>query len=437
MRFVNVGDILPKNNNIFDTFELAVYLQMDNLKKWCLDQFTYSLTRDNVQTKFNQLKQLKSPVEEFEQRASIFVENISCGLYVMRVVPRLRDRSYLKKFSEETNSFSDVCCYYHHKSVQLDLHYLDNTLVICPSIKSDVSTESNIIMYDVITGKTKETKLSFEGHVVNCSSEKKIFVISIAKENPQKEVFSIETFDITSYNEYHSIKKKIGYSLIEAYRFSHFHFAQYSEDKIYVFYKTTSIEHSRYNINYMLIVCAKTMTILNNVNLANFNPLFGEEITKDVSFRMQIGNNDLYRLFYHKNENKLFIELEKLENKLEFYLVFDIKNQLLYKKENILGIKSDFVAPYYDTNISVNGDNFYGYITIHTSTDDENPDVNVSYRDIRAIIREEIRSFNYENETLVETGMKWKGLEDILTEVECNQSFYRVSTIFVENVKLD
>ena len=187
----------------------------------------------------------------------------------------------------------------------------------------------------------------------------------------------------------------------------------------------------------MLIVCAKTMTILNNVNLANFNPLFGEEITKDVSFRMQIGNMDLYRLFYHKNENKLFIELEKLENKLEFYLVFDIKNQLLYKKENILGFKSDFVAPYYDTNISVNGDIIYGYITIHTSNVDEYPDVNVSYRDIRDIIREEIRSFNYENETLVETGVKWKGLEDILTEVECNQSFYRVSTIFVKSVKLD
>ena len=87
----------------------------------------------------------------------------------------------------------------------------------------------------------------------------------------------------------------------------------------------------------MLIVCAKTMTILNNVNLADCNPFFGNEIIKGFNFRMQIRNMNLCRLFYHKNENKLVIELENMSI---FYLVFDIKNQFFCKKE-MLKFKSD------------------------------------------------------------------------------------------------
>ena len=73
------------DDNIFATFELADYLQMDMLKNWCLDQFTSSLTRDNVQRKFNMLESLDFPVCEFKQRALNFIENISCGMYFMQV----------------------------------------------------------------------------------------------------------------------------------------------------------------------------------------------------------------------------------------------------------------------------------------------------------------------------------------------------------------
>ena len=58
MLFESNCELELSDEDIFDTFELADYLQLDMLKKWCLDKFTSSLTRDNVKTKFNRLKQL-------------------------------------------------------------------------------------------------------------------------------------------------------------------------------------------------------------------------------------------------------------------------------------------------------------------------------------------------------------------------------------------
>ena len=72
----------------------------------------------------------------------------------------------------------------------------------------------------------------------------------------------------------------------------------------------------------------------------------------------------------------------------------------------------------------------------YNSTPDEASEdrFDAGYRDV---VREETRNFNCENDTLVETGVKWKSLEDVFTEMEISQSFYEISSIFVENVKLD
>ena len=104
MDFVNKGEIVLCDENVFSTFELADYLQMDMLKKCCLDHFSSSLTRDNVQTKFDQLKQLNFPVEEFKQRALSFIENISNGLYYIRIKPYEKLR--FETFFERKQQFS-------------------------------------------------------------------------------------------------------------------------------------------------------------------------------------------------------------------------------------------------------------------------------------------------------------------------------------------
>ena len=224
MQFVNTGDIDLSNDNVFDTFELADYLQISKLKICCLDQFSSSLDRENVQTKFNLLKDLDFPVDEFTQRALRFVNKLT-GLYFMQCETNSLNKSHLKFFSEENNPFRTISCHSHDESVELNLHVFSNTLVMCPSTDSDYSTEPNMIMYDLITGKTEETKLRFEGPAVNCSNEKNLFVISAAEENSGKKVFCIERRDFTNF---HSTKNTIEYSSIENYIFSLFHFAKYN-----------------------------------------------------------------------------------------------------------------------------------------------------------------------------------------------------------------
>ena len=250
------------DENIFDTFELADYLQMDISKKWCLDQFTSSLTRDNVQTKFNLLKPLHFPVDEFKQRVFSFIENISCGLYFIEIDMY----NNLKLFLGENNFLNKNGCYYNNHSYHnacLDLHRIHNTLVICPSTGSKYKKHDTVgfmIMYDLITGKTKETKLNFEGPAVSCSNEKNVFVISFAKRSSNKRGFSIETFNIVNYSTFQSTKEIIDYNFIESGTVSDIHFAHCFSDKIYIFYQTRyfdKLERDFENVNHMMIVCEK------------------------------------------------------------------------------------------------------------------------------------------------------------------------------------
>ena len=184
--------------NIFDTFQLADYLQMDELKNWCLDEFSSSLDRNNVQNKFDVLKERKFPVEKFEQKALNFVEKACCGLYYIRKDPCKGDSSDLKYFSEESETVKKISCLHHQTPVILDLYCFSNTLVMCPSADLEVGIEDNIVIYDLITRNSKEIKLKLERLSVNCSNDKNMFVISAVQDNSEKNTLYIETFDIMS-----------------------------------------------------------------------------------------------------------------------------------------------------------------------------------------------------------------------------------------------
>ena len=133
---------------------------------------------------------------------------------------------------------------------------------MCPSTETRKSTEPDLIMYDLITGKTNKTRLSFEGPAVNCSNEKNLFVISIPKENSVKKVFYIATFHIFNNKEFHSIKKTIDFGLMEQNEKLCIQFSHVFDDNIFVFYriKCRDLKLDK-DKNYMMIVCGKTMRI--------------------------------------------------------------------------------------------------------------------------------------------------------------------------------
>ena len=87
-------------------------------------------------------------------------------MYFMQVQPCCSQRSYLKFFSEKNNTIRKISSHYHDERSSLDIHSFNNTLVMCPSSKYEPEDEigfkrdysegtiCNLMMYDLITGKT-------------------------------------------------------------------------------------------------------------------------------------------------------------------------------------------------------------------------------------------------------------------------------------------
>ena len=434
MQFINYGDLELKEENIFDIFQLADYLQMDKIKTCCLDKFTSSLDRNNVQSKFNMLKTFNFPVEEFKQRAQSFIKNISCGIYFMQTDMQARpQRSHLNLFSEENNTFSEIIYLNHTEKDQLDLHRFDNTLVMCPSTRAQNSTEPNMIMYDLITGRTKTTKLSFEGPAVSCSNEKRLFVISVSIGYSGMKVFYVEMFHINNYREFHSSKNTVYSSSYDVNNSLIFHFAHFFDDKIYVFYQSSYNNACPSLNNEMIVVCSKTMRLLQHLNLADDALFLGDEI---VHYRRLTRHSDLSKMFHYKKEDKLFMRLDDADiNSADvsdfLYLVFDFKNQHFYFKGDIIQFKEvNWAESQCNIKIAVKGDEFYVFFLMYESDYDSDDDEAI-------IVWREMRTFNFEKDALVDTGVKWKSGK-IKDSIQNNFDSLGLTTsiLFVQNVKL-
>ena len=443
MQFVNKGDIDLTNENIFETFLLADYLLMEELKKCCLDAFTSSLDRNNVQTKFNLLKESKFSVDEFKRRALNFIEHNTCGLYCMLSEPYEQQmlsepieqqRSNLNYFSEKNNTYCNISCHHHDDSVKLDLHCLNNTVVMCPTTKEKESyIADSMVMYDLITGKTKEIKVSFEGLSVSCSNEKNMFIITVVEDNSDKKLIYMETFEVSSFTEFRSTKDIIDSSLISENKIIYFHFAHCFEDKIYIFYLKDEEYRDPVNNN-MMIVCRKTLRIIKNINLA-YNDMFLDDAIIDDRCRKIIFQWDSLKLFHHEKENKLFIKFDERLDNFNHVLVFDIKNKCFYVKEDLVQLKED-IEHVYDIKIATKGDKFYGILQMCK----RDPGFDqIPYDEKSITVWEDIRIFKFEKDTLVETGILWTSDKRRISDYEwSNFQFWNVNShIFVRNVQLN
>ena len=167
----------------------------------------------------------------------------------------------------------------------------------------------------------------------------------------------------------------------------------------------------------MMVVCSKTMTILKVIKLVDDKILFEDELIEDDYFRNLAKHRDLFKMFYYKKESKLFIKFQVPY--CNFFLVFDIINQKFYFKKNGLQYEPN-IGYECDKTIAMRGDKFYGIFSM--------VDGNPIFR-----VWEEIRTFDYENDTFVDTGVKWKTDERKVPECQ----WLITSKLFVQNVKLN
>ena len=181
-----------------------------------------------------------------------------------------------------------------------------------------------------------------------------------------------------------------------------------------------------------MIVCAYTLRILKNINLAD-----------DVIF----GSN-LYRFFKFEKENKLFIQFGSSLADDNQCLVFDVTNQHFYEKQDLLQFKEE-VKYATDIKITVNGDKFCVICTMcendekrdhifdggSSDSDVGSFDPEDSFSKFKGRVWEEIRIFKIENDVFVETGVKWKSSDR--RETTCMFSPWIISNTFVQNLKLN
>ena len=165
--------------------------------------------------------------------------------------------------------------------------------------------------------------------------------------------------------------------------------------------------------------------------------MFLDDAIIDDHCRDLILKSELFKLFHYETENKLFIKFQETMDEYNCALVFDIKNQRFYVKKDIVRLNEE-LGHEYDINIAANGDKFYGVLTIrkHDPDDDEVPE-----DETNTTVWDEIRTFKFENETLVDTGLLCRSDEErfrlLNSENEVCYFPWVTSNVFVQNVKLN
>ena len=112
--------------------------------------------------------------------------------------------------------------------------------------------------------------------------------------------------------------------------------------------------------------------------------------------------------------------------------MFDIKTQQFYFKKNVLQSNENIKSNGYELykTVAIKGDKFYGIFSMaeeYDSDSGQNSDDDSTSR-----VWEEIRTFKFEKDTLVETGVKW---ETEKRKYKCSLC-YTTSALFVQNIKL-
>ena len=182
------------------------------------------------------------------------------------------------------------------------------------------------------------------------------------------------------------------------------------DGKLYVFYRLYYRSYSG-NIIFdylhdidMVTICIETMTIISNQKLTeNLKYGTGGDMTQKESIKTTNLQGIMFEeLFFLKKAKKCFIKICPSD---ELVLVFDVKNQYFYFAENIFP-KPEKTLDDIEVKYTVDNDDMvYVY---------------KCYRFLTSVYKhEEIKTFKYCNEKLVESGIKCNySIDSKKTEVE-------------------
>ena len=75
MQYISDGSMKLDSKTQFEAYHLAVYLQVESLQQFCLDRFTFALSRSNVESQLDQLENHCLLNKKFKKRALMFKDS--------------------------------------------------------------------------------------------------------------------------------------------------------------------------------------------------------------------------------------------------------------------------------------------------------------------------------------------------------------------------
>ena len=405
VEFINTGVITINIKTVFETCHLAIYFELDCLRQLCLDHFTFNLNRRTLESQLHFLEEYSRLDNEFEERALMFrnskIRPSYAGLYFLQDVKQdgLTVGKSLKMFS---NQFQSVHLLLELTETEFSsLHHCSH--MICSLVLD--TPKVSLFQYNLLSGKTKISIIEHErcrvectDNAIICSNNKNLFVIIKVKNKNNDFVFML-----------HAFRKQKSTGFMEMWKTHKMHFFSNKNfdnknviyklwlshcyaDQLYVFYSCHG-ENNSADL-YMLTICDKSFKILEN-----------KKLSKDIELNPDIDRATFEKMFYCEKQQKLFIKNQtSVYNGDDKALVFDMKNDRFYHIENFLSEST----PFYPAEFKIGMDGkIYGIFHYYSRISEHEQLQHCT----------EIRTFELENDRLVDDGVEWESPHQELTRV--------------------
>ena len=387
MQFLTNGSITLDINSIYETYHLAVYLQIDCLQQLCLDHFTLNLNRNTLQSQLDLIATRPCLYAEFERRALMFEKSGSVSVSGLYFLQENRDGSTTSlkmksKHAERVHvleEFSELTDFG-------ELHCVDN--VLCSMASEDRACV--LFQYDVVSGNASRLVLDIDDEESStCAGKGNLYLFNQVESGSNG--FNLSLSMLRKDKDTGSLKvcKTKNFCLPRfIYNSSEIriYFSHCYDDKLYLFYHMPGRWDSNltfYNI-FLLVFCSKTFRVLKNQRMFERNARL-DNVEEMSSFE---------KLFCGEKREKLFIRAEYFDasdfNKQ--LLVFDLKRESVY---------------FYEDFHHLNGGKFA------TCKGGRVHAVSCHRTEVSGSLRSEVRAFKFgEYGLLVGEGVAWEKVEE-------------------------
>ena len=381
--YVSTDVINFEKDNIFEIFQISDYLQIECLRKMCLDHFIYNLNRKTVDRQLSLMENNQLFCKDLKELALKFKESGSPSFSGFYMIERSGDKNSLKLI---VNDGSEHVINFQYNFQGILLHYFSNSIII-------QTFDMYPYFLNLVTGKFFDIEVKLSWSII-CSDNKNLYVVTPIEDD--KHMFDLSVLGNQIGDEVLKVckEKKFTFSdpkQAKKYKF-YYLFSICDEGKLYLFYRQTNkssyvdildcLQHI-----HMLTISIETLTIVGNKMLTESLRFgTGGDLTQKESIRLLKTRGMFSKLFFLKKSHKLFIKIRSYD---DVVLVFDVKSQYFYFAEDVIPNTTKH-------------NRYFKYFTV-----DKNDVVyGLRYNMIRLSRTKEIRAFHCMNDKLVDAGIK-------------------------------